>query len=350
MNGRVARIRNATPTWAVLLLALAGCTSPTEPASCATRWSDVAWTALGPESTEVRAVVQSPAAVFAATGEQRVLALPEGAGAWEQRGLVGQDLTHLVGAGPSQRLLAGVSPAPDTALFATSDGGASWHPGDRGFPYNKDGPDFVASLLADTIHRQLVLVGTSAGLLQSTDAGASWNWSWEGITPRILAYTPAGGGVVLAGYSATSGKALLSRSIDGGETWAIVGAWQSGLLGMPLAFAVDRQNPNILYMGGGGGPALRRWSTAGEFWDSLAAFPDLIPVALQATGDEIVGVYTTIGGPSSVQISCDGALTWRSFPAPVQMGQALSSANSAEGSILIGTKTSGVWKVEPVGG
>lgn len=357
MNGGVVRLGNTALILAFLLLALTGCSSPTEAVPCETRWSDVAWAAIGPDSAEVRAIVQTSDAVFVATGQDGVLAWSAGNGGWEERGLVGRDLTELVQAGPPERLLAGVrvqwqnGVPPDTALLATDDGGTTWHTSAYGFPdQDYQDPDFVTSLVVDTIGRQLAFVGARAGLLRSTDAGGTWSALWDQAVPRVLSYTPAADGVVLAAYTSGNGDAHLARSADGGATWDTVGVWPPGMLGMPLAFAVDQTDPNVIWMGAGGGPALRRSSDAGESWDSLAAFPDRIPVGLQAAGDAIVGVYTSIGGPTSVQVSCDGALTWNAFPGPAGMGQARSVANGEDGSLLVGTAASGVWRVEPAGG
>ena len=143
-----------------------------------------------------------------------------------------------IAAGPQPGVAFAASPS---ALYRTTDGGASWRATcivDDAMPC---GRPFVAP--GDGA---LVLLASSRGIVRSVDAGASWRQVGTAVLPGTDA-----GGIDTVAMSATdppisvaSGIAGLFRSRDGGSTWI---SWDGGItpseLGPSDRVAMDALDP-----------------------------------------------------------------------------------------------------------
>lgn len=116
-------------------------------------------------------------------------------------------------------------------------------------------PDYH-SLLVTPADSQHVLLGTHAGLYESTDGGRSWSvGELEGQDAMNL--VPAGESVVWA-----AGHDVLARSEDGGTSWSDVRP--DGLPSLDLhGFARDPRDPNRLYVSPAKG-SIARMTAAGR--------------------------------------------------------------------------------------
>ena len=200
-----------------------------------------------------------------------------------------------------------------------------------------DTPDYH-SLLVDPADPQRVVLGTHAGLYESTDGGRSWTTAeLRGQDAMNLARTPAKT-VWAAGHN------VLTKSEDGGETWQDVRP--DGLPGLDLhGFAADPGNANRLYAavaGAGlfvsvnGGEAFDAVSTeVGPSVFGLAVTPEGRILAadpgrgLLASDDDgstwrlayegsVAGVAVSPADPQTILatgpgilLSTDGGATWR---------------------------------------
>ncbi|MDX2033263.1 MAG: SBBP repeat-containing protein [Blastocatellia bacterium] len=165
-------------------------------------------------------------------------------------------VNRLAAAGPST-----IYGATEIGVFRTSNGGAAWAPANGGLPPNANGnPGWareVASLAVDPVSPNILYaatVGLQGRLYKSTDGGANWAASDNGLTIRAggqpvhalindLAIDPSQPAIV---YAATALGGVF-KSGDGGATW---GQANSGLSGSSLSLVrVDRNNPGRLWIG-----------------------------------------------------------------------------------------------------
>jgi len=113
--------------------------------------------------------------------------------------------------------------AVGNTVFATTNGGASWHRRANGLPVSvtslADDPQRPGTLYA-SVHRMKLPSGMerpTGGIYQSTNGGRTWAEVWSGFGIDKVAVNPTRPSTIYA-----QGDHLL-RSTNGGRTWTIAG-------------------------------------------------------------------------------------------------------------------------------
>jgi photosystem II stability/assembly factor-like uncharacterized protein len=113
--------------------------------------------------------------------------------------------------------------AVGNTIFATTNGGASWHRRANGLPVSvtslADDPRRPGTLYA-SVHRMKLPSGMekpTGGIYQSTNGGRTWTEVWSGFGIDKVAVNPTRPATIYA-----QGDHLL-RSTNGGRTWTVAG-------------------------------------------------------------------------------------------------------------------------------
>ena len=178
-------------------------------------------------------------------------------------------------------------------LFKTSDGGQQWA--------GSQGPaTFSVALSPDD--SQVLYLGTSLGLIRSTNGGQSFDAPL--LPTTIVDVETAAGGEVYA----LSRFSAAAKSFDGGDTFF------PASFGLPrtefLTMTVVPGDPAVLFLGANG-PGILRSPDAGESWaqssDGLNA-ADVRALSVNPADSSIVMASTAAGGMFR---STDGGASWR---------------------------------------
>jgi photosystem II stability/assembly factor-like uncharacterized protein len=128
-------------------------------------------------------------------------------------------------------------------VYASTDGGQSWHPANQGVSQNA----FICQLATVPNSPQTVYAAALAGgLLRTTTGGGSWQRLTTGLPQQpwaiSVAVHPTNPNIVYVGYD----DAGLYRSADGGKTFgpAMAGLDANSSISCVL---FDRKNPNVVY-------------------------------------------------------------------------------------------------------
>lgn len=185
----------------------------------------------------------------------------------------------------------------DGGVWKTSDGGTTWT------PLGDDQPSLsIGAIAIDPSNPNTVYVGTGeqdfsgdsyfgAGILKSTDAGATWKHIPGPFVQRFIggmAVHPTDGATVL-----TASSIGLYRSTDAGETWSLVRSGQA------TAVFFDPNQPGIAWaaLGTPAGSTLNgvyRSTDAGATW---RAVPGTAPLNLPA--GSTIGRIQIVNAPAS---------------------------------------------------
>jgi photosystem II stability/assembly factor-like uncharacterized protein len=280
----------------------------------------------------------------------------------------------------------------DGGVWKTTDGGETW------IPLTDNQPSLeIRALALDPTSPDIIYAGTAAsnslggnlgaGILKSTDAGASWTQLpgplpiGPGLEASIwsLAVSPSDSNILLV-VDQRGVSAAVYRSADGGNTWSQVIAPNTAGLGQVL---FDPSNGNVAYATLGG---VYKSTDGGDTWASANgsgsnALPagsyfglgiarsspsTLFVGALNSTGTQMFKTvdgaqnWTPLPGSppfheaiqidpvnSNIVFTClwrsmDGGLTWTYLynPSVAHMGMALS----ADGNVLYTGGEWGMWK------
>ncbi|MBV9082284.1 MAG: hypothetical protein JOZ62_06400 [Acidobacteriaceae bacterium] len=207
-----------------------------------------------PNTNQLAVDPNAPATVYAATATSIFQSTDQGT-TWAEvnAGLNASSVTSVV-LDPQQPATV-FADAPNTHIYKSVDGGASWNAADSGlFSF------LIGNVLTiDPINTANLYVTTSASgvnaVYKTSDAGASWQASgtgFSGATVTSVAVNPAASDILYAS-SYNNNQAAAYRSADGGQTWA-----DAGSAGLPsftfLGFiTVDPTVPTTLYGGLAGG-------------------------------------------------------------------------------------------------
>ncbi len=344
-----------------LVLALTACSDdPVRPRECGARLDGMCWVYLGLRGNRVLALAETEWGLYAGTADSGVFRFDVSARRWMPLGLDRVTVWSLLFVpGSTKRLLAAVQPrGPDTTaalVFASVDRGASWHPWDGGTAAANGYRGAASSLAVDPEDPDRLFMGLSYAVLRSLDGGASWQYVvagpgalGTGINGIVVA--PGGSGFVAAGGQDSFGRAVIHRSIDGGETWTSVDPTPAGEDAV-LALILDPTNSRRLWAGLDG--SVRQSDDFGATWRIVLITPNPTLVKgladlgdmLYAAGDEL------LPGPGGIPIfrlvlyrTGDGGASWDSLRTPAGAGAARTMIAGARGRLLIGTE-SGVWEV-----
>lgn len=228
-------------------------TTPTSPASSSTAFatalSTTAWALIGPKPTS------TPFEFNPVSGRVTALAVDP----------TNANIVYLGGA--------------EGGLWKTTDGGTTWT------PLTDNQPSLaVGSIAIDPQNPQTIYMGTGeenfnldayfgAGILKSTDGGATWAIIGTGpedgpFGPKpyffggyvgSLAVDPQNSQVLLAAVSEVSNLGGVWRSADGGQTWTQIG------LGLPTQVFFNPTNGNVAYAAIAGGGVFRS-TNSGVTW------------------------------------------------------------------------------------
>ena len=294
------------------------------------------WTSVGPEGGSVQSLAvdpRNPSTVFAATPASGIFKTSDGGASWIR-----------VGSEPIPESSGLLSLTIDSAgtvyavgcpgVFKSMDGGASWS---------------AINLRVDTFHGCLqslaidsqnpgTLYAGGPGIFKTTDSGSSWTQVNSSYGISVLAIDPQNPETIYAlGATAPTSfdvPAGLLRSTDGGASWSSGAAprFRTGQSLYIFALAVDPQISGTLYAGGQGQDQIFKSTDGGASW-SDASF-GLPPAPLPAAGYDLVFslaispqnpavIYALIvqmgaNGPGFfLATSADGAANWTTATVPV---------------------------------
>jgi photosystem II stability/assembly factor-like uncharacterized protein len=109
-------------------------------------------------------------------------------------------------------------PGLKTAVYKSTNGGASWSPAGSGLPVSPlsiSNPSIPVPRLVMDRRSTAVYAATQKGLFRTTDGGDSWSVTGLTVPVEDLAIDPRDPDVL---YAATNGNGVL-RSLDRGATW-----------------------------------------------------------------------------------------------------------------------------------
>lgn len=282
-------------------------------------WSQVA---SPPEGiSRIYVVPNNPAVVYAGTANG-IYKSVDGGATWTHKGLTGI-LVRTIAIDPSnpQVVYLGAAIGSSTGVvFKSTDAGEIWQQ-----KFSAENL-WVNTLLVDTTTPDRIYLGASGepqgvgglpqGLRISSDGGDSWTsrkvttLSSEAVF--ALAMTPMG---YTSPVLYASERSAMYKSIDGGLTWIKL-VQTSG----DHSLAVDMQNPNVVYAGGGGGRSLPNSPTS-----------DWYPYNL--------------GSKSTLRRSADNGATWTrkddGLPGEVATSIVIDPRN---GRVFVGLRSAGVYR------
>jgi hypothetical protein len=237
--------------------------------------ADGDWTTLARTESELTALATSGGSVFAGTGDARVLQLTD-AGSLDAMPsfdvVAGRDEWHAVG-----------MPLCVRSMTATCDGGAllvNVHVG--GIPRSVDGgrtwsptiavDDDVHQVLADPARPEIVVAAASVGLCRSTDAGATWNSTTDGMVLTYARGVAVHGDTVLVTVSdgpRAARAAVYRASVDGGPLTRVEGGLPEWLHGNVDTRCIASDGRRVALVDGAGDV----WSAAEDVdgWERIAS-------------------------------------------------------------------------------
>ncbi len=229
-------------------------------------------------------------------------------------------------------------------LYKSADGGAHWNPAGLG-------GDILALALSPTYSSDHTLavvirdpnaVGSVGHLRVSYNDGAAWNdntpWPLDYPGQARLMFSPSFSSdhLLLAG---SSGQPGLTRSTDGGQTWAVIdqpGLANKSIFALALAPA-SASNP-YAFLGTSSG-FYRSFNRGDSWYPDNAGLPRLTirRIAL-APGDadrmlaatsffqeqRVTGSLVPVESDSNLQLSSDGGQTWRDVSGRIDQVQAVA--------------------------
>ena len=237
--------------------------------------------------------------------------------------------------------------ATDSGVLRSTDGGATWDLSNNGLPSAR-----VTAVAIDPSNPSTVYVGTQ-GVFKSTDGGETWAPADNGIPSSSLgiaaiAIDPSRPSILYAGLFANSGFGL-ARSADGGSTWkaaisiVLPNATFDGL-------ALGPANSSTIYAASMNGGVFKS-TDDGATWAAVSnGLPSLRITALALDPSHPATLYARARG-SAVFTSKDGGASWlpantglsASFDvAAIASALAIDPSNSS--ILYTGTYSGGVFK------
>lgn len=221
-------------------------------------------------------------------------------------------------------------------VLKSTDKGHSFRPTNNGLANLA-----VTAMAAHRTDIDRIYLGTFGGgslrseIYQTSDGGANWTFLTQTASPPFtIAVDPLRWWIV---YSGHMGPPRLQKSIDGGATWAEANV---GLPNAPVwTIQIDRENPEILYAGTGGGGAFKSVN-GGASWSPLSVASTVFAIAIDPRDSQTIYAGTDGDG---VYRSFDGGQTFARAGSP-RNGRVLSLAldPSRRGVVYAGMLGGGV--------
>jgi photosystem II stability/assembly factor-like uncharacterized protein len=194
------------------------------------------WVSNGPDGANLQALVLSTAnSSVLYAGADGAYRSGDGAASWQPAPGFDGAIRGLAVDPTDADVVYAATPA---GVLKSTDGGATSAPSNSGLNSTN-----VFSIAVAPDDAQAVLAGTNLGVSRSSDGGASWTPQSSGLPVNIYrVLLPIGGGVVFA----AAGNRVY-RSGDGGATW---GESSTGLPGQEVrVLAVDPSDAQVLWAG-----------------------------------------------------------------------------------------------------
>ena len=278
---------------------------------------------------------------YAGTWEKGVFKTEDGGRSWRSIGPEGVAVSTLaLDPRDSETVYAGLTEAiggfgliKSAGVIKSTDGGATWHPaGMRG--------SRVSALALDAKHPETVLAGTEHnGIFKTTDGGASWRTAGlkdKETTISGLAFDPNDTDIA---YATTWGKGAF-KTKDGGRTWrpldvSDAAPLDEGSYGPPRGSCVA----HFAQGSAARGPLGCSAAASGISSPAIALDPRHPATIYAATG-------RGVDGEGGVSKSLDGGETWRPMVAGLTAARvsALAPDPAGDGTAYAAVNVRGVFK------
>ncbi len=177
------------------------------------QWSDVPYTQFLSMGVSDIAISQSdPNIIYVATGDDD--------------GIVDEDRSYY-----------------SIGIIKTTDGGTTWQ--QTGIFKELEDAYIVTKLVVNPTKPDIVIAATSDGIYKSTDGGANWELKFnEGDYYRDMEVCPNNPTIIYASTHTKTGATKILKSVDEGETWAVVKQFSSVVR---VELAVTRDDAKYVY-------------------------------------------------------------------------------------------------------
>jgi photosystem II stability/assembly factor-like uncharacterized protein len=271
------------------------------------------WTSVGPEGGAVSSMAidpQNPSILYAGTASGRVFKSTNGGNNWKPAGDL--DTSYVYGINVYAMAIDPKNPSTLYAgtgwLYKSTDGGASWIRSSNGITGS-----LIRALAIDPVNPSILYAGTySGGIFKTTNGGVSWsavNTGISSVNVVCLEINPQNPNIIYAGTGGTSGG--LYKSVDGGGSWSAAG------LNIEIAAVkIDPVNPDVMYattlfsLEAYTPPALHKSTDGGSHWTEITPSwqtPGALAIDPQKTSVLYVAGFTPMDGAVK---TADGGATW----------------------------------------
>jgi len=214
---------------------------------------------------------------------------------------------------PAVEAPVGLCPGDPGLLYIGTFGGGVLRSRDEGRTFQPANTGLtnlaVSAMVVDPLHCEIVYAATfGGGLFKTTDSGRSWQSLGEAAGATLwLAIDPTRPRIL---YSGVNGGAAVLKSVDGGVTW------QPANQGLPVTSVwtvqIDREHPDVLYVGTGGAGAFKS-TNGGASWQPLPVGPIVWSIAIDPRRSDTIYAGTNGDG---VFRSDDGGATFHQMGSP----------------------------------
>jgi hypothetical protein len=243
--------------------------------------------------------------------------------------LFGPKIFDFTGISDTFKAIAGLSTVTKYywRASAVNTGGISGWTADSfitGLNFSADDNNLTSnSIKAIVANGATVIAGTSVGIFQSTDSGASWNLVNYGYVNSANNLS-ASGGIVFAGTADG-----VFRSLDNGSTWLPV---NNGLTDSLSVQAIAIKNGNVLNVFAGTYNGVYRSSDTGKSWTNVSGGIDTTSLDVYALA--VCNGYLLAGTSNDILISANNGQKWT--PSQTLNGYTVSSLGVSGDTVFSG--------------
>ena len=207
-----------------------------------------------------------------------------GSNAWTSNGPAGQWMRALA---QSPTALYGGSQVG--GVFESTDSGASWTAINNGLTGVS-----VFALAVDPITPSTLYAGTTdAGVFRSIDSGANWTAINSGLTTASVYALAIDNQTPTTLYAGTNGGGVF-KSLDGGDTWTAINSGSTATI--VLALTIDPTNSDVVYMGANSEGVFKSVD-GGLNWIRVAVIPETVfSIAIDPTAPDTVYLGSAVDG------------------------------------------------------